>query len=52
MKVIHFDKMSIRIPMKDDETIAEIEDRMIEAVDSIGDNVVMSYKIVVEDDEG
>ena len=47
--VIHFDKMSVRVPMKDGDTIADIEDKLIEAVDSIGDGVCMSYKIVVEE---
>lgn len=47
--VIHFDKMSVRVPMKDGDTIADIEDKLIEAVDSIGDGVVMSFKTVVED---
>ena len=49
MKVIHFDKMSVRVPMKDGDSIEDIEDRLIDAVDSIGDNVVMSFKAVIED---
>lgn len=49
MMVVHFDKMSVRVPMKDGDTIEDVEDRLIEAVDSIGDNVVMSFKTVVED---
>ena len=49
MMVIHFDKMSVRVPITGGETIEDVEDRLIEAVDSIGDNVVMSFKIVIED---
>lgn len=49
MMVIHFDKMSVRVPMKDGDTIEDIEDKLIEAVDSIGDGVVMSFVTVIED---
>ena len=48
--VIHFDKMSVRVPIKGDETIEDVEDRLIEAVDSIGEGVAMSYQMVIEDD--
>ena len=53
MTVIHFRDMSVRIPIKDDETIEEIEDNLIEAIDAIAEGVVMSYKISIEnyDDE-
>ena len=47
--VVHFDKMSVRVPMKDGDTIENVENRLIEAVDSIGDGVVMSFKTVIED---
>ena len=49
MMVIHFDKMSVRVPITGGETIEDVEDRLIEAVDSIGDNVAMSYKIELEE---
>ena len=49
MKVIHFDKMSVRVPLSDDESIEDVEAKLIDAVDSIGDGVVMHYKIVVEE---
>ena len=29
MMVVHFDKMSVRVPMKDGDTIEDIEDRLI-----------------------
>lgn len=47
--VATFEDMSVSIPMKDNETIEEVENRMIEAVDSIGDHVAMSYKLVVKE---
>lgn len=49
MKIIHFKDVSIRVPMKNDNR-DEIEDKLIEAIDSIGDGVVMSYKVEVEED--
>lgn len=49
MKIIHFKDVSIRLPMKNDN-IDEIVDKLIEAVDSIGDGVVMSFKVEVEED--
>lgn len=49
MKIIHFKDVSIRLPMKNDNR-DEIEDKLIEAIDSIGDGVVMSYKVEVEED--
>lgn len=49
MKVIHFCKMSVSVPIKESETAEEVEDRMIEAVDSIGDGVVISYKIEIQE---
>lgn len=52
MKIIRFVKMQIAVPMKDGETVEEIENRLIEGVDSIGEGVVMSWWTVVEDDDG
>lgn len=50
MRVIRFDKMSVSVPIKNDETVEEIEDKMIEAVSSIDDGIVMTYRIVIEDE--
>ena len=49
MKVISFNSVHVSVPMKDGETQEEVEDMFIEAVDSIGEGVVMSYKISVEE---
>ena len=49
MKIIHFKDVSIRLPMKNDN-IDEIVDKLIDAVDSIGDGVVMSFYVEVEED--
>lgn len=49
MKVIVFDKMTIALPMKDNETIEEVEDRIVEAVDSVGEGAVFSYVLKVEE---
>lgn len=49
MRVIHFYKMSVSVPIKENETAEEVEDRMIEAVDSIGDGVVISYNTEIEE---
>ena len=53
MKVITFDSVRVSFPMKNGETQEDIEDRFIEAVNSIGEGVVMSYKVSIEeyDDE-
>ena len=52
-RIITFDSVRVSLPMKDGETKEEIEDRFIEAVDSIGEGVVMSFKTSIEeyDDE-
>lgn len=49
MRVIRFYKMSVSVPIKENETAEEVEDRMIEAVDSIGDGVVISYNTEIEE---
>ena len=49
MVVVHFDKMSVRVPIVNNESVEEIEDRLIQAVDSIGPGVCMSFKIVLEE---
>ena len=53
MKVITFSSVRVSFPMNDGETKEEAEDRFIEAVDSIGEGVVMSFKSSIEeyDDE-
>ncbi len=51
MKQARFTKMTVSVPMKYGETLEEIEDRLIEAIDSIGENVFMSYTPVVEEYE-
>lgn len=50
--VIHFSEMSVHVPTKDGETAEDIENRLIDAVYSIGDHVTMSYQLNVEDDQG
>ena len=50
MKIIHFKDVSIRLPIKGNLDVEQAEDKFIEAVDSIGDGVVMSYKVEVEED--
>lgn len=49
-KIIHFFDMTVTIPMKDGETAEEIEDRLIEAVESAGSRFT-SYKTEIEDEE-
>ena len=49
MKVISFNSVHVSVLVKDGETQEEVEDRFIEAMDSIGEGVVMSYKISVEE---
>ena len=51
MKIVHFNKMSVRVPLKNDENVDDIENRLIEAVDSIGDGVAMHFSIEIEDEE-
>ena len=50
MKIIHFKEMSVSLPIKGNVDVEQIEDRLIDAVDSIGDGVVMCYKVEVEED--
>ena len=38
MKVATFENMRISVPLKDDETIEIIANRLLDAIDSIGDN--------------
>lgn len=49
-KIIRFFDMTVTIPMKDGETAEEIEDRLIEAVESAGARF-SSYKTEFEDEE-
>ncbi len=51
MKIIHFNSMSVSLPIHDDERIEDIEDRLIEAIDGIGDGVVICYKLEVTDED-
>ena len=50
MKLIHFKNVSITLPIKGNVDVEQIEDKFIDAVDSIGDGVVMCYKVEVEED--
>lgn len=50
MKIIHFKEVSISLPIKGNVDIEQIEDKFIDAVDSIGDGVVMSYKVEIEEE--
>lgn len=50
MTVIRFDKMSVSVPIGD-KTIEDIETKLVEAIDSIGDDVVMTYRITITDDD-
>lgn len=49
-KIIRFVDMTVTIQMKDGETAEEIEDRLIEAVESAGSRFT-SYKMEFEDEE-
>lgn len=49
-KIIRFFDMTVTIPMKDGETEEEIEDRLIEAVESIGSRFT-SYKMETEEED-
>lgn len=51
MKIIHFKEVSISLPIKGDVDVEQIEDKFIDAVDSIGDGVVMCYRVEVEEDD-
>ncbi len=50
MKIIHFKDVSISLPIKGGVDVEQIEDKLIDAVFSIGDGVCMSYKVEVEED--
>ena len=43
MKVATFENMRISVPLKDDETIEIIANRLLDAIDSIGDSVIVSF---------
>ena len=49
-KIIRFIDMTVTIPMKDEETAEEIEDRLIEAVESAGSRFT-SYKTETKEEE-
>lgn len=49
MKVAEFEKMHISIPMKDGETREEIEDKVIEALESVSEDFVTSYILNVNE---
>lgn len=51
MTVVHFYNMSVRVPMKDGDSIEDLEDKLFEAIDSIADGVVMSCRLEVEEDD-
>lgn len=51
MKIIHFKEVSISLPIKGNVDVEQIEDKLIDAVDSIGDGVVMCYKVEVEEED-
>lgn len=47
MKVAEFEKMYLAIPMKDDETREEIEDRFISALESVNEDCVATYTLKI-----
>ena len=49
MKIIHFKNVAISLPIKGNVDVEQIEDKFIDAVDSIGDGVVVCYKVEVEE---
>ncbi len=51
MKVINFEQMFVSVPMAENENIEDVENKLIEAIESNGDGVVLSYKISVEEYE-
>lgn len=50
MKVLRFKEMTVVIPMKDGETVEDIENRLIEAVESAGSRFT-AYRIEAEEEE-
>jgi len=51
MKVAEFEKMHLAIPMKDNETREEIEDKVIAALDSVSEDFVASYTLNINEYE-
>lgn len=49
IKTITFENVRVSLPMKEGETQEQLEDRFIEAIDSIGEGVVMSFKTLIEE---
>lgn len=49
-KIVRFFDMTVTIPMQDSETEEEVEDRLIEAVETAGSRFT-SYKMETEDEE-
>lgn len=47
MKVAEFEKCFIGIPMKDEETREEIEDRFISALESVNEDCVATYTLKI-----
>ena len=52
MKILRFN-ISFSMPIQDGETPEEIENKVIEVIDTLGNNMVLSYKTEIEelDDE-
>jgi hypothetical protein len=49
MKVLLFKDMSFSMPINDGETPEEIEDRVIDILDSLRDDMVIGYKAEIEE---
>ena len=49
MKVLRFKDMSFSMPINDGETPEEIEDRVIDIIDSLRDDMVIGYKTEIEE---
>lgn len=49
MKVLRFKDMSFSMPINDGETPEEIEDRVIDILDSLRDDMVIGYKTEIEE---
>lgn len=49
-KVVRFEKMTVVIPLKDGETPEDIEDKLIDAVESVGSRFT-SYKLEVTEED-
>ena len=48
-KIVRFTKMTVVIPLKDEETVEEVEDRLIDAVEQAGSRFT-TYCIEMEDE--